>query len=423
MTKRRVIGLVVGIVGLVLVIGSFVWRGVAVPALVRFPTDLDVTPRYEGNVTLYIDPTTHLPLSQPRTFPLAVTRHIVADGAASTKDRVVVKEDLHLVATGLFDFTQQHQYVMDRRSMQNVKDDRAWAFTPDDVVDRSPDYRLNFPFDTKLQPYPIYKNETAATYQARPAGTTSDIAGVEATDFAAQSDPTPVTPAYLASLDQAVQLPRQLTLDELKPILASAGFDIDASLPALLAALSPEDVATVAQLANGNVDLAYQLAFTGTDAIDRYTGSTMEVRDVKETLTARPTGDAVTTLQSVLEKYPDNPQAQAGLGAIKSLSENPIKVFENTYSQTQDSVQDIARTVKDQRDRRRLAERTIPLLMLIVGIVLLVVGVLLVVFGGRRRQVAGAPSPALAGDGDGAAAAGGGTDAAPAEPPVPHDPP
>ncbi len=204
----------------------------------------------------------------------------------------------------------------------------------------------------------------------------------------ASADRAPVTPAYLASLDQAVQLPRQLSLDELKPILATAGFDLDASLPALLAALAPEDVATVAQLATGNIDLAYQLAFTGTDSIDRYTGSTMQVRDVTETLTATPTGTAVSTLQTVLSKYPDSTQAKAGLGAIATLAANPIKVFVNTYSQTADSVREIAGTVKDQRDRRHLAEQTIPVLLLVVGLVLLIGGALLAALPGRRRPAA-----------------------------------
>jgi Porin PorA len=385
MTARRWLGAIAIGAGALLVVGSFVWRGVAVPALVRFPTDLDVTPEYSGTFTLAIDPVTHLPLDKPATYPLAVTRHIEADGAASSKQLVVVKEDLHLVAQGLFDFGQHHQYVMDRRTMRNVKDGRAWAFTPDNVVDRSPDYRLNFPFDTQDRAYPVYKNETAATYQATPAGTTSKIEGLTARDFHASTEPTPVVPAYLASLDQAVTLPRQLTITELKPVLASAGLDIDASLPGLLAVLSPQDTATVAKLASASVDLTYELSFSGTDSIEPYTGSTLEVRDVTETLTARPSGDTVTTLQSILEKYPDNTEAKAGLGAIRSLAANPIKVFTNAYSQTEASVRDIARTVKDQRDKRRLAERTIPDLALIVGLVLIVVGVVLVTVRGRRR--------------------------------------
>jgi hypothetical protein len=383
-TARRWIGLVVAVIGAVVLIGSFVWRSTVVPAIVRYPTDLDVTPQYAGTVALYIDPTTHLPVGEPQQFDLAVTRHLLADEGASSKERVVVDEELHLVAAGLFDVTQQHRYVMDRRSMQNVADARAWAFTPDNVVDRAPDYRLNYPFDTKLQVYAVYRNETESTYEATPAGTTTRIDGIDAADFDARAGRLPVSPAYLASLDAAVQLPRSLTLDQLKPILASAGFDIDASLPGLLADLSPEDVATVTSLASGTVELAYALTFTGTDSIDRYTGSTMEVRDVTETITARPTGDAVTTLRAVLARYPDNTEAQAGLGAIASFDERPIKVFVNSYSQTPASVEDIARTVSDQHDRRHLAEVVVPTVALIAGIVLLVGGAVLAARPRRR---------------------------------------
>jgi Porin PorA len=383
-TARRWIGLVVAVIGAVVLIGSFVWHSTVVPAIVRYPTDLDVTPQYAGTVALYIDPTTHLPVGEPQQFDLAVTRHLLADEGASSKERVVVDEELHLVAAGLFDVTQQHRYVMDRRSMQNVADARAWAFTPDNVVDRAPDYRLNYPFDTKLQVYAVYRNETESTYEATPAGTTTRIDGIDAADFDARAGRLPVSPAYLASLDAAVQLPRSLPLDQLKPILASAGFDIDASLPGLLADLSPEDVATVTSLASGTVELAYALTFTGTDSIDRYTGSTMEVRDVTETITARPTGDAVTTLRAVLARYPNNTEAQAGLGAIASFDERPIKVFVNSYSQTPASVEDIARTVSDQHDRRHLAEVVVPTVALIAGIVLLVGGAVLAARPRRR---------------------------------------
>ena len=69
-TARRWIGVVVAVLGAIVLIGSFVWRSAVVPALVRYPTDLDVTPQYAGTVTLYIDPSTHLPLSEPTTFDL-----------------------------------------------------------------------------------------------------------------------------------------------------------------------------------------------------------------------------------------------------------------------------------------------------------------------------------------------------------------
>lgn len=51
MDGRRWIGVIVAAVGVLVLGGSFLWRGIAVPALVRYPTDVDVTPAYAGRVT------------------------------------------------------------------------------------------------------------------------------------------------------------------------------------------------------------------------------------------------------------------------------------------------------------------------------------------------------------------------------------
>ena len=122
--------------------------GFAVPALVKYPTDLDVTPRYEGVFTLFVDPATAAPLATPRQVPLDIERHIRSLGDESGASRVVVEETITQRAGDIFDTTQTNVYVMDRRTLQNVADDRAYAFDPSNVVDRSGAYRLNLPFDT-----------------------------------------------------------------------------------------------------------------------------------------------------------------------------------------------------------------------------------------------------------------------------------
>ena len=103
--KRRAWALILGIVGVLLVVASFVWRAVAVDALVKYPDDVDETPVYTGTFTLYVDPATTEPLAEPQEVPLEVRRHVqVVD---STDELAVVKETLGLVATGVFDFTQE----------------------------------------------------------------------------------------------------------------------------------------------------------------------------------------------------------------------------------------------------------------------------------------------------------------------------
>jgi hypothetical protein len=393
MRGKKWIGLVVAVIGVLLLVGSFIWRSVAVPALVRFPTDLDVSPAYEGTVTLFIDPQTYLPLAQPKQYPLTVARHIKADSKQSSDDLVVLLETLDIKATGLFEITQQNQYVMNRRSIQNVSDPRSYAFTPSNKVDRAGTYRLNFPFDTKQESYPVYKNETGKAYMAKPGSPpTGTVAGLNTINFAANEAPTPVVPAYLASLDKAVKLPRSLTLQQLTPILKSAGFDLTTQLPALLQDLSPADQKTLVGLAQKPIELAYQMQFSGSDSVEPYTGSILEVPLVQETLTGVPTGESVNTLKSILQRYPNSAPAKAGLAAIDKLNAQPIKVFENRYHQTPASVTDISKTVKDQRNKRRLAEIFIPNAMLIAGIVLTVIGLILILVLGRKRSAPDEPA-------------------------------
>ena len=395
MGGRRIAGIVVAVIGVIAFAGSFIWRAVAVPALVRYPTDLDITQQLEGTVSLSLDPQTYAPLSTPRQTPLQVSRHIQALGDQSSHDRVVVKETLQLTSPGLFETqTQENQYVMDRRKMVNLADPRAWAFTPDNVVDRSGAYRLQFPFDTQSIAYPIYKNEIGTTYEATPANPpTGSAGGFTTKNFAASKEATPITPQYFAALNKIVPLPTELGLDKLQPILAQAGFDINAELPQLLPNLSPDDVQTVVGLASKPVQLQYFLAFEGGDAVEPYTGSIVDITEVKETLSAKPGGDSVTTLAALLQKYPSVPSAQRGLAAIAKLNAEPLTVFVNEYHQTDASVTQIAKKVRDLHDQRKLAESTVPNAMLIGGIVLIVVGAGLILWPRRRRPAAETVAP------------------------------
>jgi hypothetical protein len=396
MGGRRLAGIIVAVIGVIAFVGSFIWRAVAVPALVRYPTDLDVTQMLTGSVTLYLDPQTNAALATPQKTDLNVSRHIQALGDESSNDRVVVKETITLDAPPLFqNKIQENQYVMDRRKMVNLADPRAWAFTPDNVVDRSGAYRLQFPFDTQSIAYPIYKNEIGTTYEATPANPpTGSAGGFSTKNFAASKEATPITPAYFTALNQIVPLPTELGLDKLQPILAQAGFDINAELPQLLPNLSPDDVQTVVGLASKPVQLQYLLAFEGSDAVEPYTGSIVDITEVKETVSAKPVGDAVTTLAALLQKYPNVPAAQRGLAAIAKLNAQPITVFVNEYHQTDESVTQIAKKVRDLHDQRKLAESTLPNAMLIGGIVLIVVGAGLILWPRRRRPAAETVTPA-----------------------------
>jgi hypothetical protein len=372
---------------------ALVWWAFAVPALVKYPTDLDVTPRYEGTFTLFVDPTTTAPLAEPLEVPLQIERHVLAISAESGSARVVVAETITQHAGELVDATQTNVYVMDRRTMQNVGDDRAYAFDPANVVDRSGSYRLNLPFNTSGDStYAIYKNEVGTTYEMSGSATTptTDEAGLHLHNFAGSATEVPLDGAYRAELEEVVALPETMTLDQLKPQLKALGVDVDATLAALFPMITPEDLAALAQIAARPIPIAYVLSFAGTAAVETTTGAEVDVRAV-ESVGAKPVLADVAALQALLAHYPDVPAAVAAGDALASLRSAPaIKLFQYQYQQTPASVADVGAEVTAMRNQIRLAEMYVPFALL--GVAGLTAAVSVLVFWRRYGRGANAGS-------------------------------
>ena len=180
------------------------------------------------------------------------------------------------------------------------------------MVDRSPAFRLAFPFDTKAEPTLIYKNEIATTYMAQPAGE-GEAGGLHVINFTGdQATPVPASPAYLAAISKFNPLPSELTLDQLKPVLKAKGLDVDALLPQLLPNLTPDDTNALLALAAAPIKLQYLFSFSGADSVEPSTGSIVEVHDVVETLYVAPDPTVLPKLREVLARYPNVPAAVAG---------------------------------------------------------------------------------------------------------------
>jgi hypothetical protein len=350
-----------------LVATALLWSGFAVPRLVKYPTDLDVNPRYQGVFTLFVDPTTAAPLATPRQVRLDIERHIRSLGDESGASRVVVEETITQRAGDIFDATQTNVYVMDRRTLQNVADDRAYAFDP-------------LPGLT----YEIYKNEIGTTYEAGADTTTptTDVAGLHLHNFAASATEAPLDDAYLAVLNKIVALPESLTLDQLKPQLKGAGVDVDAVLSALAPVISPADLATLAQIAAQPIPLQYVLSFEGTTGVETTTGAEVDV-SATEWVGAKPGLADPAALQALIAHYPDVPEAVAAGQALAGLSSAPAtKLFEYRYQQTPASVADIADEVKSLRNQIRLVELYVPVGLSVAALLSLAVGAF--VYGHRR---------------------------------------
>lgn len=368
-----------------LAVATLLWMLVGVPALVKYPTDLDVDLEYEGTFTVLVDPITAAPLAEPLVMPLTVDRHIEAIGPESGASTVLIRETIRQRAGELLDVTQTNQYVMDRSTLENVADERAYAFDPANVVDRSGMYRLNLPFDTsRSETYDMYKNEIDSSYELASDATapTGEVEGLGVSYFTVGVEEAPISEAYLAELSKAVPLPTELTLEQMKPQLLKAGIDVDAVLAALLPVLTPEDTATLAQFAGEPIGLDYVLSFGGRVAVEPVTGADVQV-GVAESVGARPEVASLPALLEVLAHYPAVPEAAAASTALQELVAGPaIPLFDYQYDQTPASVADVADDAGAMRTQVLLAKVWLPMALAAAALLSLAVGA---VFYLRRR--------------------------------------
>jgi hypothetical protein len=388
-TRRSRWPIVVGVIGLLLLVGALLWITVAEPALVKYPTDLDETAHAEGTVTFFLDPETREPAEPPIEAELIIDRRLTVDADASDGDIAVVDEiDEQTIGGEPSELRQR--YVIDRKTLENVADDRAFAYDEANITDRSPAYSINLPLDAGDGPYDVWKNETGATYEFS-ATEEYEVDGVELRLFEGSASDVPVTDAYIAALaPQGV--PTELTLDELRPILAASGLDLDALLAALLPNLAPADTEALLGVAQAPVPLTYVLSVNAAFGVEPRTGAIVDLQQISQTVSARPDPAVLEQINGVLERYPQVPEAVSAIDTLQGFVEGPpIDVFEIAYAQTEDSVSETVATANDLASQIALAQRTIPLGLVIAGAVLLVVAIVGFVLGGRKGD--GEPEP------------------------------
>lgn len=382
-TRRSRWPIVVGAIAILLLIGAALWRPLVEPVLVKYPTDLEGDAHAEGVIRFFLDPETREPLDSPQEEPLIIDRHLAVDSDESDGEVAVIDEiDEQQIGGEASELRQR--YVIDRRTMENVDDDRAFAYDEANVTDRSPVYAVNLPLDTGDGPYDIWKNETGQPYEFT-ATETYEIDDVEIRAFEGSVSDVPVTDAYVTALaPQGV--PTELTIDELRPILLSQGLDLDALLAALLPQLATEDIEALLAVAEQPVPLSYFVSVETEFGVEPRTGAIVDLRNIDQTVGARPDPAALGAISEVLERYPQVPEAVEALETLGGFATGPpIPVFQYQYAQTDESKSETVETADDLAGQIALAQNTIPLGLLVAGLILLVIAILGFVLGGRRH--------------------------------------
>jgi hypothetical protein len=361
--------IVLGGVGVVLVVAATLWALLAPGLLVKYPDDLDQTAVARGTVTLHVDPRTGEPASSPQQLPLTIRRNlrvIASSGSEATVQETSAEQIGSLPAE-----TLEQRYVLDRGTLENLADPAAYAYTRDNVVDRSGAYSVNFPFDAGAGPYELWKNETASTYGFKASGEIVERHGLSLRPMTGSITNAAVSEAYV---DQLVPLGlrKQMTLAQLAPQLRAAGVDPQALSEQLLPVLSKADQAALRAMLAAPVPIKYVLSAQTRLLVEPTTGAIVSLDRIDQTISATPDLSRLAGLGTMLSKpqYAGEPVVTGTLSALDGLTgAEPVKVLGLQYGQTDDSVADIAAYAADKADGIRLVETFIPFLLGIVGVI------------------------------------------------------
>lgn len=343
--------------------------------VVTYPDDAfrDTTVQATGTATLLVDPATLLPVAAPgRTLPLDLQRRVHTVGTAG--GTVIVEEDDALSIAGLPPQRFVQRFTVDGNTARNLATAQAYAYTPDNVVDRSPAYSVAFPFSAGTGTYPVWSDETGQpvtyTYVEK---TTVDGLGVNR--YHGVLDSTDLTPALLAQLTQD-GLPSTMTFDQLKPQLAADGVNIDGFVNVALRQLEQPDQQAVNALLAAPVPLAYQLSADSQLLVEPRTGAIVSVDRVDKTITERPEFSGIGRIYAIItqDKYATKPAVTAAAADLARLIGAPptTKLLTESYSQTPPSVTATAAAAKSWANRIILLTITVPIVVGVLGLLVIV---------------------------------------------------
>jgi len=255
-------------------------------------------------------------------------------------------------------------YAVNRRTMQNVADPRAWTFTPDNVVDRTGTYYVTLPMDlgSSGQQFKIWKPEAGTSYAiASTTPATGRAGGANVVSLKGNIPvPLPVASYELSAL-QAQGLPMELSPAQASAKLAASGVDAQALAPVLAETLSADEMAIVSTALASPVPLHYFVYGSGLLNVEPTTGGMVELRDIVDGIAVAPDTTSMSASMAVLAKHTDVPAIASLVSTLQTtIAAPPQPVYAMEYSQTPASVTAAGSYASSEAKKVTLATTTIP---------------------------------------------------------------
>jgi hypothetical protein len=332
--NMRKLAIAASAVGVVLVIAAVVVRYAVAPAVIKLPSDTNLTRSYGGTATALLNPAALA--SGSTTNVLLHNVPIVASHTTkvlkSNSDNALIADTHALTAAGAPVSSSTFQYAVNRKTME-----RGSGFSG---VTQQTGLTFNFPIHTQKHNYTGWVADTGQTTPLTYAGT-GKRGGVSVYKFNVNSTPAPLTDPH-----QLANLPKTLPKAALPTLAAANGIS-----PTLLAGAQ----ALIAALP-ANIPLAYTY-------------------QVKGTLYAAPTSGVVVDLA----EHEVRSVTLAGVGGLPALP-----IVDISFVSTPASLKAAANDANNKDDTIDLLYSWLPWGLGIGGAVLLVIGLVGILVGRRR---------------------------------------
>jgi len=375
--------------GAVFLAAAVVWSPLVVPQLVKLPDNINRTDHYSGTFVTFIDQSSAATLATPLVVPLTIDRHVATVSGATTAHVSLLQETI-TAHMGDKTVVQQNVYAVNRRTMQNVADPRAWTFTPGNVLDRTGTYYLTLGMGVHSSgvSVKVWKPEAGASY---PLKSTTPAKGVEGASHVVNlhgNIPTPLpAPAYEVAALKAQGLPTQLSPAQSAARLAAAGVNTAALLPVLARTLTAQELGSVSAAVTAPVPLHYFVYGHGNLAVEPTTGGLVQLSGIVDGISVQPDTSAISSALAVLTSHQNVPAIATLVKTLQqTVAAPPQPVYELRYTQTPASVLTDASYAHTQANKITLATVTLPRVLLALAILSLLAAAVLIELDRRRPQ-------------------------------------
>jgi hypothetical protein len=349
----------------------------------RFPDGLDLTEVSVGTFTYFVQPALSRPTA-PQGFPLTVRQHLHA--VRSSGSAATVAEEETQSAAPVLNRVFRHLYVVDRRSLASVSAAGGYAYTSDDVVDRSPYYTVGVPAGSSAGAYGVWQDEVGTACVVTPDAGDVPGYGVPLRSFTCHLAGVPAGRAFLDQL-VALGLPRDLALARIAPQLAASGIDLRRLAAQVLPYLSAGDQRTIRSIMSRPIVLRY-LVDIDSQLLGEPRSGAILVASVSRTVNAQLDLGGVSDAEAIFAKpeYRTVPVVVATGATLRRLIPiaPTIKVSTARYAQTGDSIRAAVDNLTAEYRPAGPVRRLLPLTLIVVGLAPAIVALV-----GRRHAQGG----------------------------------